>query len=244
MKKPSIVLLHGWGFSRLIWETFIPYLENDFDVTCLDLLGYGDNITTTQVTLEKISQDVIDKLPTSPILLGWSLGGLVAMHIAAHHPERLSHLITITSTPRFMATTGWPGMSVTTMDRFCADLIKDHQQLLQHFIYLQFHDALKDRQHIKALKKHLKDSVSPSPTVLNDTLSILKNTDLRSQMKTIQCPQQYLFGRLDTIVPARVSDKIKLLAPNAKVSVLPKVSHAPFLSDPQRCYQHIMAGLR
>ena len=243
MKKRDLVLLHGWGFNRTVWQSFIPYLEKDFTVTCLDLLGFGDNQSSTPLTLETLAQDVIKQLPPSPILLGWSLGGLVAMQIAIHHAARLSQLITLTSTPCFMATTDWPGMSANTMSQFYHGLINDPQQLLQQFIHLQFHDPLKDRQRIKALKKQIIGTAAPSVTALSDTLNILKDTDLRSQLKQIQCPQHYLYGRLDTIVPAQVSEKISPLTNQARITVLPKVSHAPFLSDPEHCYQQIMAGL-
>src|SRR5271170_7944996 len=108
--KSNLVLLHGWGFNSTVWKTFLPYLENDFTVTALDLLGFGKNIHVDKtLTLDLLTENVLENSPQSAVFVGWSLGGLVAMNIAIHYPERISQLITLASTPKFVADRDWPG---------------------------------------------------------------------------------------------------------------------------------------
>lgn len=225
----SLVLLHGWGFNAKVWDQFIPYLENNFTITALNLFH------TEPLNLETITQHVLKNTPEKAFYLGWSLGGLIAMNIAIHHPEKISKLVTIASTPKFIASDNWPGMSNALLEKFYESLKTDYKKTLQQFIALQFYGSQTDRTVIQTLKKQLSNNEPPSVTMLSDTLDILKKTDLRNELKKITCPQFYLFGRCDTLVPEGITQAIQPLAPTAKIEMLPKVSHAPFLSNPELC---------
>ena len=242
--KNELVLLHGWGFQSTVWHHFIPYLKPHFNITALDLLGFGNNPEMSKsINLDLLTKDVLKNAPHSAIFLGWSLGGLVAMNIAIHHPQRITHLITLASTPKFIADEHWPGMPSQLLEQFSHALQMDYYTTLQQFILLQFQGSHVDRHIVKSLQQQIAENPAPSAKALNDGLTILKDTDLRNQLADIQCPQLYLFGRCDTLVPAAVADKTKALTQHADTVVLPKVSHAPFLSNPQLCSQKIAAFL-
>jgi len=239
MKKPPLVLLHGWGLSSFIWQSFIPYLEDQFTVLPLDLLGFGHNTSHHTITLDSLTQNILDHSPSSALFLGWSLGGLVAMNIAIHYPSRVQQLITIASTPKFVAADLWPGMSCHLLAQFARELKIDYQATLQRFILLQFRGSLAQYRLMQSLKQQVGNNPTPSADALNQGLMILKATDLRDQLVNIQCPQLYLLGRCDTLVPSAIAEKINQLTQHAKIRVLPKVSHAPFLSNPALCAQTI-----
>lgn len=238
--KQTLVLLHGWGFHSGVWEPFLPYLENHFTIIALDLLGFGENTDTSEnLTLDSLTKNVLENTPPSAIFLGWSLGGLVAMNIAIHHPKRITQLIALTSTPKFVAHQDWPGMSPKVLNQFYEALKNDYQATLQLFILLQS----PDRSTIRLLKKQAEKSKPPSERALNEGLHILKETDLREKLQKTQCPQLYLFGRCDTLVPPAVAEKLSALTGYAKTDIAPKAGHAPFLSDPEWCAEKIKAFL-
>ncbi len=85
-----LVLLHGIGMSRHVWDAVIPGLAEHFDVIAVDLPGFGDSapvpsrIEATPAALAASVADLIDELGiTTPHVAGNSLGGWVALELAA-----------------------------------------------------------------------------------------------------------------------------------------------------------------
>lgn len=242
--KKNIILLHGWGFHSGVWEPFLPLLEKHYHTTCIDLPGFGKTpLPNKTLTLDLLVKNVLSTAPDKAIYLGWSMGGLVATKIAIDHPQRIEKLITISNTPKFLATNDWPGTSPKVLEKFATLLKKDRQTTLEQFATLQFQNSNTDQSVIKQLKALITNTTQPELRALTDGLTILKETDLRNKLKHIQCPQRYLFGQHDTIVPVAVAEKIKDLTHHASIKVIPKTSHAAFLSQPKQCLDLIQEFL-
>jgi carboxylesterase BioH (pimeloyl-CoA synthesis) len=78
---PDLVLLHGWGFNSELFNNLIDRYKNQYRITMIDLPGHGrsDDVSGG---LDEWCDEIIKNLPDNPILLGWSLGGLLAINIA------------------------------------------------------------------------------------------------------------------------------------------------------------------
>ena len=76
-------------------------------------------------------------LPEKCHLLGWSLGGLVASQLALTMPERLHSLITVASSPCFMARDEWPGIAPKVLAGFNQMLAGDFMQTIERFLAIQ-----------------------------------------------------------------------------------------------------------
>jgi len=90
---PAIVLVHGNVSSSLFWQEVMLQLPADLPVYAIDLRGFGDSETApVDATrgLRDFSDDVaatIDELGLGAVhLVGWSMGGGVAMQYALDHP--------------------------------------------------------------------------------------------------------------------------------------------------------------
>ncbi|UBU09287.1 alpha/beta fold hydrolase [Nonomuraea gerenzanensis] len=90
---PPLVLLHGLGSMRDSWNPVIPLLAERFDVVAVDLPGFGDSeplpprIEPLPAALAAIVADFLQGLGiTSAHLAGHSLGGWMALELAAIHP--------------------------------------------------------------------------------------------------------------------------------------------------------------
>jgi len=239
--KKNIVLLHGWGFHSGVWEKdFTRHLETQSHLHYLDLPGFGKSPTPQRkLSLDHIVNYVLENSPEKATYLGWSLGGLVSMKIAIDYPERIERLITIASTPKFTATNDWPGMSLETLNKFSISLEQDYTSTINQFITLQFQGSDTHRAKIRALKQIVHNTKKPDKHILKDSLYILKETDLRDQIEEIQCPQLNLLGRCDMLVPAAMAEKLNTLSPNSEIRIIPKTSHAPFLSQAKTCADYI-----
>lgn len=98
-----IVLLHGVGLDRTMWEPLRTELARltDRPVAALDLPGHGDRpLLTRPVSLAELAGDVADRLPGRAHLVGFSLGALVAQHLARHRPELVATLSSVSSVCR------------------------------------------------------------------------------------------------------------------------------------------------
>lgn len=88
-----LVLLHGLGSSRRAWDPVLPALTARFDVIAVDLPGFGDSAPLygqAEVPPARLAESVADLLDdlgvTGPHLAGNSLGGWVALELAARRP--------------------------------------------------------------------------------------------------------------------------------------------------------------
>ena len=102
----DLVLIHGWGFDNRIWRNFIPHLDNQWKVTCIDLPGYGSSENKVESHLDQenvdlIVNNIISNIPESATILAWSLGGTVAMKLA-HSRSDIKALVLVASSPCFL----------------------------------------------------------------------------------------------------------------------------------------------
>lgn len=104
-----LILLHGLGSSTRDWQFQLDDFAAHYRVITLDLRGYGQtDHPPGPYSIRMMSQDVIalmDHLGISSFhLLGYSLGGAVALQIAVDHPHRVDNLLVVNSQPSFIAT--------------------------------------------------------------------------------------------------------------------------------------------
>jgi len=101
-KKPkaTIVLIHGIGNSAKAWDELIPLLPNNVRVIGVDLLGFGHSPKPGWVTYNAKTQArslartlVRMRLFQPPILVGHSLGSLVAVETAKRYPFAVRQLV-------------------------------------------------------------------------------------------------------------------------------------------------------
>ena len=90
---PPLVLLHGLGAHRGVWDPVITHLRGERDVLAFDLPGFGESPTLEgEATAARLGQAIAAELATLGIdkcsIVGNSLGGWVAMEMAlAGHAE-------------------------------------------------------------------------------------------------------------------------------------------------------------
>jgi 3-oxoadipate enol-lactonase len=88
-----VVLIHGHPFDRTLWEPQLAVLRGNFRVLAPDLRGFGRSpVTPGLVLMREYAADIEELLGVLGIaraaVVGLSMGGLVAMELAAASPER------------------------------------------------------------------------------------------------------------------------------------------------------------
>ncbi|MCH9633433.1 MAG: 2-succinyl-6-hydroxy-2,4-cyclohexadiene-1-carboxylate synthase [Chlamydiae bacterium] len=83
--KPTLILLHGFLGTHQDFSTLIPYLKEDFYCVCFDLPGHGKSkqlqYTNYDSLEEIILRDIEPYSNASSSLLGYSMGGRIALNI-------------------------------------------------------------------------------------------------------------------------------------------------------------------
>lgn len=242
-KGRPLIMLHGWGWHSGIWQPLVSQLAENFQLFLIDLPGFGKSpLLSADYKIEHISAALLDLTPPEAIWAGWSLGGMIAWYIALHNPECVTHLVTIASSPKWVSTENWPGISPATLEKFSQLLMRDHQKTLQDFLELQLRGAPKNPELVETLQKQMVRSSHIVPA-LSGGLQLLRELDLRADLTKIQCPGLHLFGSHDTLVPVSIIEKIQPLLPQGTCSIIPRAGHIPFLSHPDIFLQRVRAFL-
>lgn len=227
-----ITLLHGWGFNRAIWEETARTLTDHAQVNCIDLPGHGHSpIPTGSYTIEHLADLIAETLPPQGNIVGWSLGGMVAMQIALHHPAKVKRLILVGSVARFVRDDDWCyALAPAVLQAFAASLNEDLPQALQRFLALQTHHSDNSRETLRKLRELINASPTPHPAALQGGLKILQHVDLREQLPNLQQPTLMILGQRDTLARPQSAKQMLALLPNAQLEIIKGAGHAPFLS--------------
>lgn len=224
-KGKNIVLLPGFGFDTRIFQTMIDNLKSDFKITAIDLPGFGEN-ETFQVDadnpIKSISEAIFKSVPEHAIWIGWSLGGFIALWVSIFYPKKIKAFIAISSTPRFIQTKDWFGVSRLFFNQFKHGLEKNYMKTMSDFLVLQSMPN-KDRQFIHFLKKFVNNQPISFITIKR-VLTILEKGDLRQDLHKIQCPSLFVIGEKDPLVSSK-NKKIKTVQ-------IADAGHMPFLTHP------------
>jgi pimeloyl-[acyl-carrier protein] methyl ester esterase len=232
---PQLVFLHGWGVNSGVWAPLIALLQDSFCITTMDLPGYGENQQHLPVdyNLRSVSEMLGAALPANAVLVGWSLGGLIAQQIAILYPHKVANLVMVCTSPKFSKSDDWPGIEAGILDVFSEKLSQDFNHTLNRFLAIQAMGSSSAKDDIKNIKQAVQQYPSPSNTALRAGLQILKQSDLRLAVQDLRIPCHLILGQFDSLVPATLASHMQVLMPQLKIEVMAKASHAPFISHTQ-----------
>lgn len=229
---PACVLLHGWGLHGGVWQETAQALAADHRTICVDLPGHGRSAPVADaLTLEDFAAAVADVLPPRCCLIGWSLGGMVALQLAERIPARVGRLILVATTPRFVSGPDWDhGVAPAVLEGFAARLRADPAGTVRQFLALQVLGSEDERRTLVRLRSLLSAAPTPQPAALEAGLVILRDTSLLPLLDRITQPVTLIHGRRDTLVPWTAARALQERLPRARLHILADAAHAPFLS--------------
>jgi pimeloyl-ACP methyl ester carboxylesterase len=115
-RNPPLLFLHGIRLGREVWNVHAADLSERYHVVTLDLPGHGAlaDVSFTEEHVATVVGDAIESvLQASPVIVGYSLGGFVAMRYAARFSDRTAGLVLAGCTLDFEGWKWWPyGISV------------------------------------------------------------------------------------------------------------------------------------
>jgi malonyl-CoA O-methyltransferase len=229
---PDVVLLHGWALHGGMWGAWLDELAHQFRLHIVDLPGHGRSPWPAGVRdLRGLARAVAPVVPRGAAIIGWSLGGMVALEFARLSPEAAA-LVLIATTPRFIAEADWPGMGPDVLQKFATELATDHRRTIGNFLTLQAWGDERATAALRRLRAQLDAHGAPNPQALAIGLEILRDADLRDALPGISIPTLVIAGEHDRITPATAGRELASRLPAARFLSVQRSGHAPFLSHP------------
>lgn len=226
-----LVCLHGWGLNLRVFDGLRARLAPHAFIG-VDLPGHGaSSWIAGQETFEAQVTRLLDALPERCNLLGWSLGGQLAIEVAHSAPQRVQHLVLVATTPRFAADAHWPqGMAAPVLERFAAQLQQDARATLREFLQLQVRGSRDVAAALAQLEAALLAHGEAQPPALAAGLGILRQLDLRGRLPELAASTLVISGQHDRITPPLAGRYLAAQIKGARYVELPRAGHAPFLS--------------
>ena len=227
----NLVLLHGWGTHPVIWEPLLAQLPSEWKVHNQALPGYAGSAFVAQYELDGLTEALVPQLPDRAVLVGWSLGGLVAMLMASRWPEKIHRLVLIGTTPCFVSRPDWPyAVAPEVFDGFAQSLELNYEDTLRRFLALQALGSASMREVLRELRIRLLSLPRPSNIVLHGGLDILQKSDLRKALPSM--PINIVHGSGDRLAPIEAARWLAKKSGDGRLLEIPGAGHAPFLSHP------------
>jgi pimeloyl-ACP methyl ester carboxylesterase len=210
-----LLLLHGLSGSGRWWARNVPGLAREHRVVIPDLVGYGRTPLVGRVPGLPEMADLLaawlDALGVQEVdVAGHSMGGQVAVHFAARHPDRLRRLVLVDSagiprpvTPRNVA-------------RFAFEIAPLWRWGDPSFLPVIVGDAW-----------------TAGPRTLLRSIAHILRDDVRPILPSVRAPTLVVWGEGDTWVPLQHALQLRRAIPDASLVVLRGAAHMPMVDRPE-----------
>lgn len=228
----TILWLTGWSMPNAVFGKLQALLP-DYHHVSLDYSKAGslEEMLALTETAARNSREFAAASSSStgfhgPLLIGgWSLGGLLALRLAAR--GLADGLVLLAATARFIRpkeqlNRGWPDGYVRQM---IAVIHKDRQAVEENFRQNLFTDAEKHA----GLGAKLPPIGSWSTPALITGLQVLRSEECLSQLPNIKCPVILIHGTEDKICPYSAAEEMLAQLPHVELITIGGCGHMPFL---------------
>jgi pimeloyl-ACP methyl ester carboxylesterase len=238
--EPTFLLIHGFGDGGFIWNEFLPQLASFGRAIAVDLRGHGDSDwdACSRYDIGAHLSDVnfvLDALYLRTfVLIGHSLGGDIAIRLAALHPGRVIRLVIVDSGPELdRAATAHIRRDFVAESRIYSGYSEYMAQLEAKLPLVSptlreslAKNALRSREGGYELKR------DPQMKI-NDPLNSSSLPELWPTLKKIVCPVLIVRGVASSVLPFSVAKKMVGVVPNGSFASVSLAGHAVMIDNPE-----------
>jgi 3-oxoadipate enol-lactonase len=231
---PTIVFIHGIGGSARIWQTQLTTFcaAGHTRVAAVNLLGYGGRPAAEKVTFEDLAADVETAIASlgldRPILVGHSLGGMIAQTMLRRKPEGYRAAILCCTSPAFGNASG------DFQKKFVSDRLdpiaagRTMADLAPSIV-----DEIMGPKPDAAARARAIEIMGATPNqTYTATIHCIVHFDERANLAHIRVPVLCLAAEHDRNAPPPMMERTASKIPGAKYVCLRGVGHLPNLEAP------------
>jgi pimeloyl-ACP methyl ester carboxylesterase len=221
---PDVVLLHGLAGSSSWWRYTMPELGNHFTLHAPDLVGFGRS-RGTPLVIADMAALVVEWMQLAGLtrahIIGHSMGGQIAIHMAARHEEHVDKLVLVSAA-------GIPRrISLVQAAQFFAEIVPPRAWGTKRFLPRIAIDALR-----------------AGPLAVAHATAIILRDDVRALLPAIRVPTLLIWGSLDPLTPLRDGTLMVEQIEGARLIVFDEAAHIPMVDQPERFNSEVLAFLR
>lgn len=230
---PPVVLIHGMGLTREMWDWQLPPLLERFTVIRYDLLGHGESVARSgrydMADFVDQLRELLDHLAVNrAAIAGFSLGGLIVRAFALAHPDRAS-AIAILNSAHDRTDEERAAMRKRLAIAYEQGPAPTIDVALERWFTEDFATANPD-----VLDRVRRWMEANDPKVYPEIYRVLaeSDADLATSIADIRCPTLILACAEDHGNSPDMARRMAALIPDAEVSIIPKLKHMALAEDP------------
>lgn len=195
--ETPLIIIGGFLFNQKPLQPLINKLANQYNKIYFIDINLINNLGSLNDLCEIIYKQISNLNRTN--LLGWSLGGLIALKLAMLYPQQFEKVILLNSSPKFIAENNWGGIKQNDFNNLYNKLIKvNHINFAKYFIRLANYPNKQYLDYINQINSTL--PLLKLDQLIN-SLQILNSTDLRAEMLKSNLNLLAIYGSNDILVP-------------------------------------------
>ncbi|MFI9248499.1 alpha/beta fold hydrolase [Streptomyces sp. NPDC053069] len=208
-----LVFVHGWTADRHRWDHQIAHFSPGRRVIRLDLRGHGESTGAGVRTIAELAQDVLallDHLKVERfVLVGHSMGGMIAQTIALAHPERVERMALVCSIGRMTYSRG-------------RGLLMAASTLVPYklFVAANIQRAFAPGYPREEIRAHIRASAATPREVVMTLYGAMRAFDVLDRAGEIRTPTLMVHGYHDVQLPVRQMLRMAKAYPDAVVRIL------------------------
>ncbi len=244
---PVLVMIHGFGAHLQTWDAWVSALRNDYRILRFDLPGHaltgpdpsGDY--SNDRTLDLIGQLIETVEPGPVVLVGNSLGGLMAWRRAVRAPDQVQGVVLLAPGGFLLDNQQWdqitpvPGLAniinyifPKSMTRRVMETLYADDSRIEDAVVGRYHD-LNRRKGVRSA--HLA------------RLRQFKLAKPDEALRGLETPTLIIWGADDPLIPAEHGRRFDALLPDSRLVILSDVGHMPMEEVPERSLEPMRAFL-
>ena len=231
--QAEVILLPGLASDEALWRHQVPALRAEgWRVQVSDAHQHAS-------TLPAMARQVLDGHPGPQILIGTSMGGMVALHAWRQEPARVRGLALLGTSAR-ADTPEMVALRTSAIAEFEAGRT---EAVLRANLPFAFHPRHREDQ---ALVSAYFDMVQRAGTaaLIRQNRAVMAREDLRGELARIGCPALVICGADDLLTPPELSREIASAVPGAELHLLPDCGHLLTWEQPARVNALLRAWLQ
>ncbi len=235
-----IIFLHGYPFSKAMWDGQIDFLKPSYRVIACDIRGFGKSADEkSPLSIDLFGDDLIGFMDQSgidkAIICGLSMGGFIALNVMERFPERFTALI-LCDTQCVADTAEEREKRYKIIDEIKTEGAADFNE---GFVKSVFHkDSLSNK---KELVEQLKSVVSANSEhiIMQGLVALAERSETCSALGEIAVPTLIICGKEDAVTPLAQSQFMNENIRGSVLHVIDNAGHVSNLEEPDEFNKYL-----